>query len=182
MSTTIATSSPRIKEDSRDCPKTRPLVACASLLLSTLPTTGNADVFEWVKTEKAVASQPNIEQVAGMVDHLDKELQESGVVTVKGADVSSNRMTSHRTIKRIMQGEATKFRLILSSLQRRSDAAGSLAGAVTIGAAVQPRGRRGQRRGTRRVGLGYRDSGQSGCKPHPRNSRRLPKCCRAFRP
>ncbi|WP_165072711.1 hypothetical protein [Paludisphaera rhizosphaerae] len=86
-----------------------------------------------------------VEELAALIDRLDKELFKHGKIAVKSPDVwGQNRMTKFRTeYEDEMKAEVRKFRLMLQAYQRRADTA-ALTSATTIAAAIQPTPARGR--------------------------------------
>jgi hypothetical protein len=86
-----------------------------------------------------------VEDLAKLIDRLDKELYRYGKVAVKSPDIwGQNRMTRYRDdFEKEMSAELDNFKVVLNSYQRRSDAA-ALTSATTIGAAIQPGGAAGK--------------------------------------
>ncbi len=79
-----------------------------------------------------------VNDLARLIDHLDKKLYHYGKIAVMGPSVfGQNRMTGYRQdYEDQMKSQLGNFELILSSYQRRSDAA-ALTSATSIQAAVQ---------------------------------------------
>ncbi len=89
--------------------------------------------------QDAVACPRSLEELGKMIDALDEELFEEGVVGVKAPDVwGQNRMTKYRhEYEQEMVKEVDKFKVRLNAAIRRADSA-VLTSATGLGAAIGP--------------------------------------------
>ncbi|WP_406695033.1 hypothetical protein V5E97_28735 [Singulisphaera sp. Ch08] len=89
-----------------------------------------------------------VKQLAALIDDLDEELFEEGMIGMKAPDVwGQNRMTKYRAeYEKEMADQVNKFTVTLNAAIRRADTA-VLTSATSIGAAIQPRAAAGRRGG-----------------------------------
>ncbi len=96
-------------------------------------------VEEWTGLEADAPPPTTIHELACLIDRLDKKLYCYGKIAVQSPSVfGQNRMTGYRRDYEKQMGlQLSKFEVIMSAYQRRSDSA-ALTSATSIAAAIQP--------------------------------------------